>query len=145
MSKTEPYRYSIDYWVAYADTDQMGVVYYANFLVIFERARSALLREAGYAYSKMEEEGFMLPVLEAHVDYKVPAHFDDKLTVSVFPEFLGRIKTRINCRVHRGNELLAEGYTVHACYSSERNRPVKFPDAFVAAVEAYEASQPTGH
>ena len=141
MTGTEPYRFSIDYWVPYADTDQMGVVYYANFLVIFERARSALLRDAGYPYSKMEEEGFMLPVMEAHVDYTAPARFDDKLTVSVCPEFLGRIKTRIRCRVHRDNELLAEGYTIHVCYSSERNRPSKFPASFIDAVKAYEASE----
>lgn len=141
MSSIKPYRFQMDYWVPYADTDQMGVVYYANFLVIFERARSALLRESGYPYSQLEADGFMLPVMEAHVDYKTPAHFEDKLTVSVSPEFLGRVRTRISCRVHRGDTLLAEGYTIHACYSSEKNRPAKFPDAFIAAVAGYEDSQ----
>ena len=144
MISPPPYSYQFDYWVAYADTDQMGVVYYANFLVIFERARSAMLRDAGYPYSQMEADGYLLPVLEAHVDYKFPAHFDDKLIVSVEPNFLGQLRTRINCRVHRDDVMLAEGYTIHACYSSEKNRPVRFPSELKKAVDTYHGTKPIG-
>ena len=58
----------MDYRVPYADTDQMGVVYYGNYLTIFERARSELMRACGYTYRQCEAEGWMLPVVKEHVD-----------------------------------------------------------------------------
>jgi len=61
------YRFEFD--VPYAHVDQMRVVYYANFLVYFEMARAALLREAGISYRDMESAGVMLPVVEAHCEY----------------------------------------------------------------------------
>ena len=72
---------TIEYRVPYADTDQMGVVYYGNYLTLFERARNELMRGSGFTYARMETEGgAMLPVVEAHVDYHAPARYDDLLT-----------------------------------------------------------------
>src|SRR5262245_36376771 len=61
--------------VRYADTDQMGVVYYANYLVWFEVGRTEWLREAGWNYRDMEETGVSLPVIEAHCEYRQPARY----------------------------------------------------------------------
>ena len=71
----------MQYRVPYADTDQMGVVYYGNYLTIFERARNELMRACGYTYRECEAEGWMLPVTHAEVDYKRPARYDDKALV----------------------------------------------------------------
>ena len=67
---------TIEYRVPYADTDQMGVVYYGNYLTLFERARNELMRECGYTYKQCESEGWMLPVTHAEVDYRRPARYD---------------------------------------------------------------------
>ena len=65
----------------YAETDTMGVVYYANYLVWFEVARTDLLRDAGWSYREMEADGYLLPVLEANCVYRQPARYDDELDV----------------------------------------------------------------
>ena len=63
----------MEYRVPYADTDQMGVVYYGNYLTLFERARNELMRACGYTYKDCEAEGWALPVTHAEVDYRRPA------------------------------------------------------------------------
>src|SRR5437868_11023388 len=67
--------------VRYADTDQMGVVYYANYFVWFEVARTDLLRTLGWTYREMEAEGVLLPVVEAHCEYRRPARYDEEIEV----------------------------------------------------------------
>ena len=71
--------------VPYAHIDQMGVVYYAHYLVYFEMARGELLRKAGMPYGEMERAGVMLPVVESHCVYRKPAKFDDLLDVRITP------------------------------------------------------------
>ena len=103
--------------VPYADIDQMGFVYYANYLVYFEMARAALLRESGLHYLEMEREGVMLPVVEAHCEYRKPGHYDDCLTVRTRLIGFKGPRLRIEYAVCRGEEILATGYTVHVCMS----------------------------
>lgn len=122
------------YRVPYADTDQMGVVYYANFLVYFERSRNEALRALSLTYREMEEQGFLLPVIEAHCQYRQPARYDDLLTIRGWFTREGRTRVRASCEVHRGDTLLAEGYTIHACVSRETMRPVRLPETFLPAV-----------
>lgn len=118
---------TIDYRVPYADSDKMGVVYYANYLVYFERSRNELLRELGFSYREMEARGWLLPVLEAHVHYRRPAHYDDLLTVSAEATILSPVRLRVDCVVARDAFPLVHGYTVHASLSAERRRPVPLP------------------
>ena len=125
---------SIAYRVPYADTDMMGVVYYGNYLTYFERCRNELMRATGVTYRQMEEEGAMLPVIEAHVDYKRPAHYDDELTLTGWLEYAGGVKMKVRCQVTRGDELLASGYTIHACVSTKTNRPLRVPPYLAALV-----------
>lgn len=105
----------------------MGVVYYGNYLTLFERCRNELMRITGTSYHQMEADGAMLPVIEAHVDYKRPAKYDDELTVTAWLEYASGVKMKIRCLVERDGELLASGYTVHACISSETQRPLRVP------------------
>ncbi len=67
--------------VRYAETDRMGVVYYANYLVWFEVGRTEWLRETGWTYREMEQEGIALPVIEAHCEYRQPARYDDDIEI----------------------------------------------------------------
>jgi acyl-CoA thioester hydrolase len=102
--------------VIYGDTDQMGVVYYANYLRFFEAGRNEFLRAKGLRYREVEERlGVILPVSEATVSYKASARYDDLLTVETSLAELRRVSARFDYRVLRGAEVLATGHTVHAC------------------------------
>ena len=131
---------SLEYRVPYAHTDAMKVVYYAHYLVYFEMARSEALRKLGYPYSQMEAEGFQLPIMEAHVQYLQPARYEDLLTLTCRFEPLGKVRVKAVCQVLRDGELLAEGYTIHACYSEKKQRPTKFPPAILAHLESATAA-----
>lgn len=114
--------------VRYAETDQMGVVYYANYLVWFEVARSNWLREAGWSYREMEADGYLLPVLEAHCAYKQSARYDDELDIRAAGVKLSPVRVRFNYQVVRAADgvLLAEGYTVHATLD-QQGKPCRLP------------------
>jgi len=102
--------------VIYGDTDQMGVVYYGNYLRFFEAARSDYLRDKGARWRDVENaHGVYLPVVEAKVNYKRPAFYDDMLVIETVLAELGRASLRFEYRVLRGDDLLATGHTVHAC------------------------------
>lgn len=120
----------LPYQVAYADTDMMGVVYYANYLVFFERARTTLLEDLGYPYRRLEKEGFGLPVIEAHCNYKIPAVYGDRLAIVCWAAGIKGVRLTVRCQVLRGKTLLAEGYTVHCGINLETKRPTQLPDEF---------------
>jgi len=106
--------------VIYGDTDQMGVVYYGNYLRFFEAARSDFLREKGACWRDVENaHGIYLPVVEAKVNYKRPAFYDDVLVIETTLAELGRASLRFEYKVLRGDDLLATGHTIHACVSKQ--------------------------
>jgi acyl-CoA thioester hydrolase len=87
----QPHRHTTRFWVHYRMTDRMGVVYYGNYLELFELARSTMIRDAGFRYSDMERDGFLLPVVHAQVDYLAPAFYDDLLLIDTWiPRLDGR-------------------------------------------------------
>jgi acyl-CoA thioester hydrolase len=106
--------------VIYGDTDQMGVVYYGNYLRFFEAARNDFLREKGVRWRDVEStHSIYLPVVEAKVNYKRPAFYDDMLVVETRLAELGRASLRFEYRVLRDADLLATGHTVHACVDKQ--------------------------
>ena len=115
--------------VRYADTDRMGVVYYANYLVWFEVARTDLLRDAGCSYRQMEADGYMLPVLEAACEYRQPARYDDELDVKTTGELVSAARVKFTYNIVRSADavLLATGHTVHAAIDRD-GRPCRLPD-----------------
>jgi len=119
--------YDCDYRVSYGDTDQMGVVYYANYLELFERGRTEMLRSVGLTYREMEEMGILLPVTEAFCKYRMPARYDDLLTIRSCVEEIGRVRLKIASEVLRDGELLVSGYVVLGCVNRE-HRPVRMPE-----------------
>jgi acyl-CoA thioester hydrolase len=135
MEPQAPSKTHLTYRVPYADTDQMGMVYYANFLVYFERTRNEVLRERNFTYRQMEEMGFILPVIEAHCEYRRPAQYDDLLDLYGWFESLSPTRIKAHCEVKRGETLLAQGYTVHVCLGARNRRPCKLPKEMLALLQ----------
>jgi len=119
--------------VIFGDTDQMGVVYYANYLRYFESARAAYWRDLGKSYKDLVEWDVALPVVEAHCNYKRPAFYEDLLLVDTAVTEVRGASLRFGYRVMRGAELLAEGHTRHAVIGSD-GRPKALPDVMRAAI-----------
>ena len=112
----------------YAETDQMGVVYYANYFVWFEVGRTDLLRNEGWSYKDMEREGFSLPVVEAHCDYRQSAKYDDDIEIQTTGELLSPVRVRFAYELVRPSDqaVLAGGHTVHAVLDVN-GRPKRLP------------------
>ena len=129
--------------VRYAETDQMGIVYYANYLVWFEIGRVELLRSLGLAYSQLEKEHeCILPVVEATCRYRSPAKYDDEILIETRPALLRGSVLKFAYQIFRkslqeGKErklLLAEGETVHVVCDDQLNRKA-LPPRYVEALK----------
>ena len=113
--------------VRYAESDQMGVSYHANYLVWFEVGRTEWMRSRGYAYRGLEAEGVFLPVTEAACRYLVATRYDDLLYVATSIGRLGRTVVRFEYRIHKEDgRLAATGHTEH-CFLSRDGRPTRAP------------------
>ena len=118
--------------VIYGDTDQMGVVYYGNYLRYFEASRNEWLRAKGANYRDIEAaHAIYLPVSEVKVSYKRPARYDDVITVEARLGELGRVSLRFDYRVVRGEDILALGHTVHVCLGHDGGIR-EFPEPMLA-------------
>ena len=113
--------------VIFGDTDQMGVVYYANYLRFFEGARAEYWRSLGRSYKDLEAAQIAMPVIEAHCKYKRPARYEDLLLVHTEVTEMRGASLRFTYSVRRGMEELAEGYTRHAVIGPD-GRPLRIPD-----------------
>lgn len=107
--------------VRYAETDQMGIVYHANYLTWFEMARTEYLRSLELSYRQVEELGVLLPVAEASCRYLSPARYDDQLEIEISLIALGAATLRFAYAVRRlaDGQLLAEGQTKQAFVSRD--------------------------
>ena len=107
----------------------MGVVYHANYFVWFEVGRTDLLRHAGWTYREMESEGFSLPVIEAHCEYKQPARYDDELEVRVEAALASPARVAFTYEIVRPSDAqsLVTGQTIHAAVDRD-GRPCRLPD-----------------
>jgi acyl-CoA thioester hydrolase len=124
--------------VIYGDTDQMGVVYYANYLRWFEAGRTEFLRAKGLSYMDFEStEKLILPVAEAGVSYLKPARYDDLVSIETSLANVRRASARFEYAVRRGQDLLATGFTVHACVDGE-GRIRRLPPDFLARMKVGE-------
>ena len=118
--------------VIYGDTDQMGVVYYANYFRYFEFARSEFFRAKGGSYRELEKDGLFLPVVEASCNYKASAKYDDLLDIRTWVSELKRASLTFSYEIRREGEdrILCTGRTIHACIGRD-GRPVRLPEAIV--------------
>jgi acyl-CoA thioester hydrolase len=116
-----------EYRVIFGDTDQMGVVYYANYLRMFEGARAEYWRSLGRSYKDLEAAQIAMPVVEAHCRYRRPAMYEDLLAVEIAVTEMRAASMRFGYVVRRGGEKLADGFTRHAMIGSN-GIPVRIPE-----------------
>jgi acyl-CoA thioester hydrolase len=115
--------------VRYAETDQMQVVYHANYFVWFEVGRTDLLRTLGWTYRDMEAAGFSLPVLEARCAYHRPARYDDEIEIRTTGRLVSPVRLGFDYEAVRPADgvVTASGHTMHAAVTPE-GRPCRLPD-----------------
>jgi acyl-CoA thioester hydrolase len=125
---TAPVKIEIDLEVRYAETDQMGVVHHANYLVWFEQARTSLCTATGYHYADIEKLGYFLVVTGAQVEYRQGARYGDSVRVVCWLAELNSRSLRFAYEVRRGDALLARGSTEHIWVAAETGRPRRIPE-----------------
>jgi len=121
--------------VRYAETDRMGGVYYANYLIWMEVGRTDYLAEIGFPYSSLERDGVLFPACNASIRLFRPSYYEDRLAVLISIECLQSRKVVFSYRVMRSNELVVSGKTEHICVDS-RMRARKITAKLFRALKA---------
>jgi len=124
--------------VRYAETDQMGYVYYGNYSTYYEVARVETLRQMGFSYKELEDKGVMMPVLENWSKYIAPARYDELLTIKVYIK--ERPKLRISFHYEISNpagKLIHIGETKLVFVSIETRKPCPIPEEFIKIVDQH--------
>ncbi len=122
--------------VRYAETDQMGYVYYGNYAMYYEVARAEALREIGFPYAKLEGMGIMMPVLENKSKYLIAGRYDELLTIKMRIPKLPMVKIIVLCDIYNEqNELINQGETILAFVDMKTRKPCRIPDAMKAVLE----------
>src|SRR4051812_29844901 len=126
--------HEITFRVRYAETDRMGLLHHANYIVYFEMGRTELLRERGVSYRDLEDSGHLLVVVEVGCKFKKPAYYDDLLTIRTTVSRVTHVKVVHQYQVFRDGLLLAEGHSTLACVDRE-GKPQALPDVIRADVD----------
>ena len=113
--------------VRYAETDRMGLLHHANYLVYFEQARTELLRSMGYTYKDLEDGGHLLVLTKFEVRYRSPARYDDLLTIRTTVQRTTAVRIDHRYEVFCENRLVAEATSTLACVDRD-GRPQALPD-----------------
>ena len=124
--------------VRYAETDMMGYVYYGNFATYFEVARVEAIRQLGFSYRKMEDDGIALPVLEFSIKYFKPAFYDDELTIETTITQLPKARIHFDYKTFNAEGvLLNEAQTSLVFINKETMKPCMAPEDFLKGIEKY--------
>ncbi|WP_313183717.1 acyl-CoA thioesterase [Sphingobacterium siyangense] len=124
--------------VRYAETDQMGYVYYGNYAAFYEIARTEMLRSTGISYRELEEMGVMLPVTEMKTKYLKPGKYDDLITIRVTIRQKPAVRIIFEYELFNENgELLNQGETTLVFVNMEKNRPCMPPQVFLDKMSKY--------
>jgi len=133
------FRFSTDVRARFAETDAQGVVHNSVYLVWFEIARIAYLEEYAGGYPALRETGLESFVLESHVRYRQPAHFDDRLRIHARVAEVRGARFRFDYEVTRGGDVVADGWTAHACVDARTLRPTRIPAGLAEAIARAES------
>ncbi|PIQ50010.1 MAG: thioesterase [Cytophagales bacterium CG12_big_fil_rev_8_21_14_0_65_40_12] len=124
--------------VRYAETDQMGYVYYGNYAMYYEVARVEALRQIGLNYVELEKAGIMMPVHENFSKYHVPAKYDDLLEIKVSIAELPKVRMRFDYEIRNQNqELINEGYTTLVFIDMKTNKIARAPQAMIEILSPF--------
>lgn len=137
--KKEPvFSYTHQLRSRYSETDQMGYVYYGRYLEYFEEARTEMIRSIGFPYSKLEENGVMLPVVHTEVDYKAPVFYDELMNISVKLYDMPSIKLETYYEVFtvRRDQPHIVGNVTLCFMKEETRRPCRAPANFIESLTA---------
>ncbi len=134
----EGFTFSTPVRVRFADTDAQGIAHNAAYLVWFEVARVEYLREFAGGYQELRNHGIEAIVLESHCRYRVPARFDDELVVHTRCFGLRGARFRYEYAITRGDEVVADGHTEHACVDARTMRPTRVPAWLAEAIRKAE-------
>jgi acyl-CoA thioester hydrolase len=127
--------------VRYAETDQMGVVYHANYLIWFEVGRTAFMEALGFHYSDMEAGGMVAPVVDIQATFKRPARYGDTIRVKTWLESYDGLRFIYNYQVlNQRDELCVTGRSVHICVNKETFQPLALKRSLPQWHEAYEGA-----
>ena len=122
-------RSEVEFEVRYAETDQMGVVHHANYLVWFELARTRFCADAGKPYPEIEALGYFMIITQAQQDYRLAACYGDTVRVSCWLEWVASRSLQFGYQVRRGEQILTTGHTRHLWVKRESRRPCSMPES----------------
>lgn len=133
MSEKKLHISTVKIEVRYAETDQMGVVYHANYLIWCEIGRTKLMKDMGFNYAQMEIEGIMSPVINLQFSYKLPTKYGETVEVRTWVDSYNSVKVIYGYEiVNEAGEICVTGTSEHVCVKKESFRPIsirrKFPD-----------------
>lgn len=125
--------------VRYAETDQMGVVYHANYIIWMELGRTQFVKDLGFNYAALEEQGVLSPVLDIQASYKKPLHYGETATVKTWVEDYDGLRTTYGYEIYNQEGILAvSGSSLHTCVKKDSFRPISLRRKFPDWHEAYE-------
>ncbi len=124
--------------VRYSETDRMGYSYYGNYPTYYEVGRTEFLREMGLSYKKLEDDGFLLPIMSMNVKYLKPALYDDLLTIKTIYKRFHSIKLEFDYEIYnQSKELLNTGNTMLVFINAKTRKPTKAPDYYLNLLKQY--------
>ncbi len=120
--------FSQPFLIKYSDTDQMGIVHHSNYLKYFENARIAWLRHLGVSYKKIEEDGILMPVVSASIEFIIPLYFDDEIIIEITLTELPKATLSFEYKIkNQINQLVCRGKTKLAFLNSKTMKPLRVP------------------
>ena len=137
MNKPMLDRDEIQVRVRYAETDRMGLLHHANYIIYFEMGRTELLRKRGFAYRDIEDAGHFLVIVDVGCKFKKSAYYDDMLTLITIVEKITHVKIVHRYEVRKDGVLLAEGHSTLACVDRD-GRPQALPPSIRDSGESSE-------
>ncbi len=134
--------FDYEYRVRYGDTDKMGISYYANYFVWFEAARTEYFRALGLPYTKCEEKGYHLPVVETGARYIAPSTYDDLVIVRTSVAYARQSSMRFEYEVFQkeSKKKLVTGFSVHV-FVDKTFKPTRIPEDVHALIEPFSLSE----
>jgi acyl-CoA thioester hydrolase len=128
--------------VRYAETDQMGVVYHANYLVWMELGRTKLIQDLGYNYAEMEKDGIISPVIDIAASYKKPLRYGESATIHTWIEEYDGFRVTYGYEIYNNrSELAVTGQSKHVCVKKESFRPISIKRSYPDWHGAYEKAK----
>ncbi|MDY7093390.1 MAG: thioesterase family protein [Acidobacteriota bacterium] len=135
---------TVDIEVRYAETDQMGVVHHANYIIWFEQARTELCKDSGFHYAEIEDLGYLLIVTKVEVRYGRACRYGDTVQVRCWLDRMGSRGLRFAYEVARDGKVLTTGATEHLWMDKETRRPTRIPEPLREPFERLAGVLPAG-